>query len=30
LTLKVDVIVDKASISAKKIVENAWGKLETK
>lgn len=30
LTIKVDVIVDKASISAKKIVEKAWGKLETK
>lgn len=30
LTVKVDVIVDKASASAKEAVEKAWGKLETK
>lgn len=30
LTVKVDVIVDKASATAKEAVEKAWGKLETK
>jgi len=30
LSSKVDVIVDKASISAREAVEKAWGKLETK
>jgi len=30
LTSKVDVIVDKASLTAKEAVEKAWGKLETK
>lgn len=30
LTSKIDVIVDKASITAREAVEKAWGKLETK
>ena len=30
LTVKVDVIVDKASASAKESIEKAWGKIETK
>lgn len=30
LSAKVDVVVDKASASAKEAVEKAWGKLETK
>lgn len=30
LTAKVDVTVNKASASAKEVVEKAWGKLETK
>lgn len=30
LTIKVDVIVDNASATAREAVEKAWGKLETK
>lgn len=30
LTAKVNVVVDKASASAKEAVEKAWGKIETK
>ena len=30
LTAKVDVVVDRASATAKEAVEKAWGKLETK
>lgn len=30
LSRKVDVVVDKASITAREAVEKAWGKLETK
>jgi ribosomal protein L15 len=30
LTNKIDIVVDKASISAKNSVEKAWGKIEIK